>query len=241
MPCPERSFISRNPARPAGRKRPSHGDCGRTRGAPRPAPNRALLLRPRAGGRHPPRSRRRAAHAETAGNERRPTGENEKVVQIGNVASHVPSSAPSSPAEYGAMPVTDRYSAHGPVVECEPGSRGRVPRNLLGVRSAREMARCESEALLVATDRMIERTTQDQRCSGASWLGRCGLRPALGAGIAGFGARRRRLHGLAAPMFEGRLDTLNGRRGRDRLEHAALAKNRIAQIGVGSGELGTHN
>ena len=35
----------------------------------------------------------------------------------------------------------DRYSAHGPEAESEPGSRGRVLRNLLGIRSVREMAR----------------------------------------------------------------------------------------------------
>lgn len=59
--------------------------------------------------------------------------------------------------------MADRYSAHGPEVESEPGSRGRVLRNLLGIRSAREMARRESEVLITATERMIDSTAQDQR------------------------------------------------------------------------------
>ena len=36
-------------------------------------------------------------------------------------------------------------------------------RNLIGVRSAREMARCESEALLAATDRLIDETDLNHR------------------------------------------------------------------------------
>ena len=59
--------------------------------------------------------------------------------------------------------MADRYSAHGPQAESEPGSRGRVLRNLPGIRSAREMARRESEALIAATERMIDHTSQDQR------------------------------------------------------------------------------
>ena len=57
----------------------------------------------------------------------------------------------------------DRYAAHGPEAEFEPGSRGRVLRNLAGIRSAREMAQRESEALLVATQRLIDETTLEQR------------------------------------------------------------------------------
>jgi cell filamentation protein len=63
--------------------------------------------------------------------------------------------------------------------EFEPGSRGRVLRNLGGVRSAREMAQRESEALLVATERLIDETRVDQRFTAADvsrmhkgWLGR---------------------------------------------------------------------
>lgn len=56
-----------------------------------------------------------------------------------------------------------RYRAQGPEAEFEPGSRGRVLRNLLGIQSAREMAQRESEALLVATQRLIDDTRLDQR------------------------------------------------------------------------------
>jgi cell filamentation protein len=57
----------------------------------------------------------------------------------------------------------NRYRAEGPEAEFEPGSRRRVLRNFLGVRSAREMARRESEALLAATERLIDDTRVDQR------------------------------------------------------------------------------
>ncbi len=74
--------------------------------------------------------------------------------------------------------MVDRYEATGPEAEFEPGSRGRVLRNLLGVRSAREMARVESEALLDATQKLIDQTRADQRFRAADicrmhrlWLG----------------------------------------------------------------------
>ena len=56
-----------------------------------------------------------------------------------------------------------RYRAEGPEAEYEPGSRGRVLRNRLGVRSVREMAARESAALVAATQRMIDDTRVDQR------------------------------------------------------------------------------
>ena len=72
----------------------------------------------------------------------------------------------------------DRYSAHGPEAESEPGSRGRVLRNRLGITSAREMARLESESLLATTQRMIDETQLEQRFTAADiqrmhrlWLG----------------------------------------------------------------------
>lgn len=72
----------------------------------------------------------------------------------------------------------NRYTAHGPEAEFEPGSRGRVLRNLAGVRSAREMARLESERLLAATEQLIDETEVDQRFRAADmcrmhrlWLG----------------------------------------------------------------------
>jgi cell filamentation protein, protein adenylyltransferase len=56
-----------------------------------------------------------------------------------------------------------RYNAVGDEAEFEPGSRGRVLRNRLGVTSVRAIERKESEALLVATERMIDETRIDQR------------------------------------------------------------------------------
>jgi cell filamentation protein len=56
-----------------------------------------------------------------------------------------------------------RYDPQGTEADFEPGSRGRVLRNLQGVRSAREMARRESDALLAATRRLIDETGADQR------------------------------------------------------------------------------
>ena len=57
----------------------------------------------------------------------------------------------------------NRTRAQGPEAEFEPGSRGRVLRNLPGIRSTREMVRRESEALLAATQRLIDDTDVDQR------------------------------------------------------------------------------
>ena len=56
-----------------------------------------------------------------------------------------------------------RYEAQGAEVEFEPGSRGRVLRNLAGILSVRDMARRESEALLAATERLIDETAVEQR------------------------------------------------------------------------------
>lgn len=71
-----------------------------------------------------------------------------------------------------------RYRAEGPEAEAEPGSHGRVLRNLVGVRSVREMARRESEALLSATHRLIDETDLDHRFTAddicamhRTWLG----------------------------------------------------------------------
>lgn len=71
-----------------------------------------------------------------------------------------------------------RYRAEGPQAQFEPGSSGRVLRNRLGIRSVREMARRESDALVAATQRMIDETRVDQRFTAADvrhthrvWLG----------------------------------------------------------------------
>lgn len=72
----------------------------------------------------------------------------------------------------------NRYRAEGPEAEYEPGSRGRVLRNLLGISSVRGMARRESEALIAATQQAIDETRVDQRFNAADvrrmhrlWLG----------------------------------------------------------------------
>jgi cell filamentation protein len=59
--------------------------------------------------------------------------------------------------------MTNRYSAPGSQGEFEPGSRGRVLRNLQGVKSVREMAWRESDALVAATQQLIDATRRDQR------------------------------------------------------------------------------
>lgn len=73
---------------------------------------------------------------------------------------------------------TDRYAARGAEAEFEPGSRGRVLRNQLGIRSAREMAARESSALLAAAERLAKETREDQRFTAEdirrmhrTWLG----------------------------------------------------------------------
>ena len=74
--------------------------------------------------------------------------------------------------------MANRYAASGPEAEFEPGSRNRVLRNLLGIRSVREMQRVESAALLSATRRAIGDTRADQRFTSddirglhLAWLG----------------------------------------------------------------------
>jgi cell filamentation protein len=71
-----------------------------------------------------------------------------------------------------------RYAAHGSEAEFEPGSRGRVLRNLLGIRFVRETSRAESTALLQAQDHLIDSFSMDRRFSAGDicemhrvWLG----------------------------------------------------------------------
>lgn len=71
-----------------------------------------------------------------------------------------------------------RHAAHGPEAEFEPGSRNRVLRNLLGIRSAREMARAESRALLSAQEQLVDSFSTDHRFAAddicgihRTWLG----------------------------------------------------------------------
>jgi hypothetical protein len=56
----------------------------------------------------------------------------------------------------------DGYKAEGPEAKFEAGSRSRVLRNRLGIKSVREIERKESEALLSATEQMIDETRIDQ-------------------------------------------------------------------------------
>lgn len=56
-----------------------------------------------------------------------------------------------------------RYDAAGPEAEFQPGSRGRVLRNRLGITTIRELERQESESLLAATQQTIDDTRVNQR------------------------------------------------------------------------------
>lgn len=56
-----------------------------------------------------------------------------------------------------------KYEAHGAEAEFEPGSRGRVLRNLLGIQRVRDMQLAESQALQMAQDAMLDRFSPDHR------------------------------------------------------------------------------
>src|SRR5258708_9480754 len=71
-----------------------------------------------------------------------------------------------------------RHDAGGLEAEFELGSRGRVLRNRLGIKSVRELEREESERLLATTQRTIDETRGDQRFTACDvrqmhqrWLG----------------------------------------------------------------------
>jgi cell filamentation protein len=83
------------------------------------------------------------------------------------------------PLNHVRRKATGRYKAEGPEAEFEPGSRGRVLRNLIGINSVREMERAESEALLAATQATIDDARIDQGFTAADilamhrrWLGK---------------------------------------------------------------------
>lgn len=72
----------------------------------------------------------------------------------------------------------NRYRAAGVEAEFEPGSRGRVLRNLRGIQSARAMEQAETEALLAAQQQLVRRypaqhrfTADDVREIHRLWLG----------------------------------------------------------------------
>jgi len=57
-----------------------------------------------------------------------------------------------------------RYStSHLPENQFEPGSRGRVLKNKLGITSAREMAKREKEAQLRALEKLVDFYQSDHR------------------------------------------------------------------------------
>ena len=73
---------------------------------------------------------------------------------------------------------TRKYLATGPEAESEPGSRGRVLRNLLGITRVRDMNEAESQALELAQDAALDRFGPDHRFTAADvcelhrlWLG----------------------------------------------------------------------
>ena len=75
-------------------------------------------------------------------------------------------------------PKSGRYAATGSEAEFEPGSRGRVLRNRLGITSVRAIQREESEALLATTQHLIDEVTVDHRFTAGDvcsmhrqWLG----------------------------------------------------------------------
>lgn len=71
-----------------------------------------------------------------------------------------------------------RYDATGIQSETEPGSRGRVLRNLLGITRVADIKQAESQALLLAQAEAVQRYGDDQRFTVADicdlhrlWLG----------------------------------------------------------------------
>lgn len=59
--------------------------------------------------------------------------------------------------------MTTRYDPHGVETEFEPGSRGRVLRNALGIIRVRDMQLAESQALWLAQRQAIDTFSEDHR------------------------------------------------------------------------------
>lgn len=59
--------------------------------------------------------------------------------------------------------MTNRYQITGVEVEFEPGSRGRVLRNRLGIARVRDMSLAESQALEIAQDLALDQFDADHR------------------------------------------------------------------------------
>jgi cell filamentation protein len=66
------------------------------------------------------------------------------------------------------MSVPDRYAAED---EAQPGSRGLVLKNLLGITDVREMEQAETTAQLIALDKLADSIRADQRFVAADLLG----------------------------------------------------------------------
>lgn len=75
--------------------------------------------------------------------------------------------------------VTTRYQAIGVEVEFEPGTRGRVLRNLISIARLRDMSLTESQALEIAQDLALERydVTTDLWLKTFAISTLCGLAP----------------------------------------------------------------
>lgn len=74
--------------------------------------------------------------------------------------------------------MSGRYDARGIEAEHEPGSRGRVLRNLCGITRVRDIQQAESDALLAVQEWAVERYSADHRFVAADicdlhrrWLG----------------------------------------------------------------------
>jgi cell filamentation protein len=74
--------------------------------------------------------------------------------------------------------MSGRYEARGIEAEYEPGSRGRVLRNLCGITRVRDIQQAESDALLAVQEWAVERYSVDHRFVAADirdlhrrWLG----------------------------------------------------------------------
>jgi cell filamentation protein len=112
---------------------------------------------------------------------------------------------------------TNRYRATGVEVEFEPGSRGRVLRNLLGITRVRDMNLAESQALEIAQDMALDRFDADHRFTAQDicdlhtlWLGPiypwAGEYRAVDIGKGGFQfAHARLIPGLMAELERGAL------------------------------------
>jgi hypothetical protein len=88
--------------------------------------------------------------------------------------------------------VNGKYQAAGPEGEFEPGSRGRVLRNLLGITRVRDMNAAESQALELAQVAALDDYGPNHRFS-ADDVGIKGRPEAFRPGVKDMKARCRRL------------------------------------------------